>query len=140
MLADASRYSVPLDVGLQSIAATWDGVCRIELVVAPDVSALVARDAPLRACTIAIATESASNAIRHGKSTSLQLRMSLDSAAGEVILEMDSCSPTQVDGRPSGSTGLGTRQLDECATTWTLEIRPDGQRLRAALPSRLLSV
>ena len=109
------------------------------MTVDPEVSALVADDAPLRACTIAIATESVSNAIRHGKSASVDLRMSVDSTAREVILDMETCSPTQAEGRPSGSTGLGTRQLDECATSWALEIRPEGQRLRANLPSRLLS-
>jgi hypothetical protein len=139
VLADVTRYSVPLDVGLQSIAATWDGVCRIEMTVDPEVSALVANDAPLRACTIAIAVESVSNAIRHGKSASVDLRMSADSAARELILEMETCSPTQAEVRPSGPTGLGTRQLDECATSWALEIRPEGQRLRANLPSRFLS-
>jgi hypothetical protein len=139
VLADVTRYSVPLDVGLQSIAATWDGVCRIEMTVDPEVSALVANDAPLRACTIAIAVESVSNAIRHGKSASVDLRMSADSAARELILEMETCSPTQAEVRPSGPTGLGTRQLYECATSWALEIRPEGQRLRANLPSRFLS-
>jgi hypothetical protein len=65
--------------------------------------------------------------------------MSADSAARELILEMETCSPTQAEVRPSGPTGLGTRQLDECATSWALEIRPEGQRLRANLPSRFLS-
>jgi hypothetical protein len=139
VLADVTRYSVPLDEGLESIAATWDGVCQIDTVVEPEVAHLVTDDAPLRACVIAIATESVSDAIRHGKSTSVALWMSLDSVAAEVIVDMESCCPPRHDIAPSGSTGLGTRQLDECATSWALELAPEGQHLRVALPSRLLT-
>lgn len=139
VLADVTRYSVPLDEGLESITATWDGVCRIHTIVEPEVAHLVSEDAPLRSCVIAIATESVSNAIRHGKSTSVELRISLDSVAAEVIVDMESGRPPQHDTAPSGSTGLGTRQLDECATSWSLELAPEGQHLRVALPSRVLT-
>jgi hypothetical protein len=139
VLSDATRIALPLDEGIAGIIATWDGVCFIEASIDPAVTDLVASDAPLRSCAIAVATEAISNAVRHGKSTRITLSMSLSSAQ-EVLIEVDSVALQGPARTAPVTAGLGTRQLDECTTWWTLELTPGGQHLKVALPSRLLPV
>ena len=139
VLGDSTREAVPFAEGISSIVGTWEGVCQVEPVIDPDVSRLLDGDAPLRACLVAIATEGVSNAVRHGGSTAVDLRMSIDSDAGVVLVNMASRAPHRQELPPLRTSGLGMRQINDCAITWKLEVKPDGQCLRAALPSRLLS-
>lgn len=139
VLGDSTRDAVPFDEGISSIVTTWDGVCQVDPSIDPDVSRLVEGDPPLRACLVAIATEGVSNAVRHGGSTVVDLRMAIDSDAGVVLVNMASRAPHRDLLPPRRSSGLGMRQINDCAITWDLEVKPDGQSLRAALPSRLLS-
>lgn len=139
VLGDSTREAVPFAEGISSIVGTWEGVCQVEPVIDPDVSRLLDGDAPLRACLVAIATEGVSNAVRHGGSTAVDLRMSIDSDAGVVLVNMASRAPHRQELPPLRTSGLGMRQINDCAITWKLEVEPDGQCLRAALPSRLLS-
>ena len=139
VLGDSTREAVPFAEGISSVVTTWDGVCQVEPVIDPDVSTLLEGDAPLRACLVAIATEGVSNAVRHGGSTAVDLRMSIDDDAGVVLVDMASRAPHREDLPPLRTSGLGMRQIDDCAITWSLEVKPDGQSLCAALPSRLLS-
>ena len=139
VLGDSTHETTPFLEGISSIVGTWEGVCQVEPVIDPDVSRLLDGDAPLRACLVAIATEGVSNAVRHGGSTAVDLRMSIDSDAGVVLVNMASRAPHRQELPPLRTSGLGMRQINDCAITWKLEVEPDGQCLRAALPSRLLS-
>ena len=139
VLGDSTREAVPFEEGISSIVMTWDGVCQVEPSIDPDVSRLLDGDAPLRACLVAIATEGVSNAVRHGGSTAVDLRMSIDSDAGVVLVDMASRAPHREELPPRRTSGLGMRQINDCAITWKLKVEPDGQSLQAALPSRLLS-
>lgn len=139
VLGDSTRYTVSFAEGIASIVSTWDGVCRVEPLIDPEVSRLLDGDAPLKACLMAIATEGVSNAVRHGGSTAVDLRMSIDHYAAVVLVNMASQAPHREELPPLRTSGLGMRQINDCAITWTLEVKPDGQTLRAALPSRLLS-
>lgn len=138
VLGDSTRDTVPFAEGIASIVSTWDGVCRVEPLIDPEVSRLLDGDAPLRACLMAIATEGVSNAVRHGGSTAVDLRMSIDCDAAVVLVNMASQAPRREELPPLRTSGLGMRQINDCAITWNLEVKPDGQTLRAALPSRLL--
>jgi hypothetical protein len=138
VLGDSTREAVPFAEGISSIVTTWDGVCHVEPVIDPDVSTLLEQDAPLRTCLVAIATEGVSNAVRHGGSTAVELRMSIDGDEGVVHVDMASRAPHREELPQLRTSGLGMRQLNDCAITWRLEVKPDGQILRAALPSRLL--
>jgi len=137
VLADATSNAASLDDGLDSIVGTWEGVCAIDVYVDPDAAEVAAEDAPLRACAIAIATEAVSNAVRHGASTSAALRMTLDAPHATLVIDVDSRAPGGAQKSLSESTGLGTRQLDECTTEWALTVASDGQHLRAVLPTRV---
>lgn len=136
VLGDATRNAAPLDDGIASIVSTWEGVCDIAVDVEPAAAVAVAADAPLRACAVGIATEAISNAVRHGKSTTADLRIVLGPAQDAVVIEVDSRAPVDADRPMGGAVGLGTRQLDECTTSWALTVGPRGQHLRAVLPSR----
>jgi hypothetical protein len=139
VLGDSTRDAVPFAEGISSIVTTWDGVCQVEPAIDPDVATLLDDDAPLRACLVAIATEGVSNAVRHGGSDAVNLRMSIDGDAGVVLVDMASRAPHRDELPSLRTSGLGMRQINDCAITWDLEVKPDGQSLRAALPSRLLS-
>ena len=136
VLGDATSNAVSLDDGIASIIGTWEGVCGIDVDVDQDAAEIAAEDAPLRACAVAIASEAISNAIRHGKSTAIDLRVRLDAEQSDVLIEMDSLAPGSAGAPVPNAVGLGTRQLDECTTSWYLELAPEGQHLRAVLPSR----
>jgi signal transduction histidine kinase len=138
VLGDSTREAVPFAEGISSVVTTWDGVCQVEAVIDPDVSTLLEGDAPLRACLVAIAIEGVSNAVRHGGSTAVDLRMSIDGDAGVVLVYVASRAPHREELPSLRISGLGMRQINDCAITWNLEVKPDGQILRAALPSRLL--
>ena len=139
VLGDSTREAMPFAEGISSVVTTWDGVCHVEPVIDPEVSKLLDGDAPLRACLVAIAIEGVSNAVRHGGSTAVDLRMSIDGDAGVVLVDMASRAPHRDEIPPLRTSGLGMRQINDCAITWSLEVKPDGQNLCAALPSRLLS-
>ena len=138
VLGDSTREAVPFKEGISNIVTTWDGVCQVEPVIDPDVVSLLDGDTPLRACLVAIATEGVSNAVRHGGSTAVDLRMSIDGDAGVVLVDMASQAPHREELPSLRASGLGMRQINDCAISWELEVKPDGQRLRASLPSRLL--
>ncbi len=139
VLGAATRDSVSFEEGVSNIVTTWDGVCQVEPEVDADVLALLDDDVPLRACLVAIATEGVSNAVRHGGSTAVHVRITLDREHAVVLVRMESRAPHRDDLPLPGSRGLGTRQIDECATTWALELGPGGQSLKASFPSRRLS-
>ena len=136
VLGDATRNAAPLDKGIASIVSTWEGVCEIEVYVDPVAADIVAEDAPLRACTVGIASEAISNAVRHGKSTTADLRIRVEPERDAVLIEVDSRTPARSDAPVLSAEGLGTRQLDECTTSWSLQVGPEGQHLTAVLPSR----
>ena len=136
VLGDATRNAAPLDEGIASIVSTWEGVCEIEVYVDPVAADIVAEDAPLRACTVGIASEAISNAVRHGKSTTADLRICVEPERDAVLIEVDSRTSARSDAPVLSAEGLGTRQLDECTTSWSLQVRPEGQHLTAVLPSR----
>lgn len=136
VLGDATSNAVSLDDGIASIIGTWEGVCGIDVYVDEAAAEIAAEDAPLRACAIAIASEAISNAIRHGKSTSAQLSITTAADDDALVIELDSTCLDTISAPPANAQGLGTRQLDECTTSWALEVHSGGQFLRAVLPSR----
>lgn len=139
VLGAATRDSVSFEECVSNIVTTWDGVCQVEPEVDADVLALLDDDVPLRACLMAVTTEGVSNAVRHGGSTAVHVRITLDREEAVVLVHLESRAPHRHDLPSPGSRGLGTRQIDECATTWALELWPGGQSLKASFPFRRLS-
>jgi len=136
VLGDATRDSLSLEQGVHSIQATWEGVCTIDTVIETDVDQLLGGDAPLRACVIAVVTEAISNAIRHGKAQSVDLWIRADREVMAVIIEMTSLAGPGAELPATVGAGLGTRQLDECSTAWSLDVTAKGQQLVVVLPVR----
>ena len=120
---DFARFSTDL-------ARMWSGICEIEI---RDPDALIARldaDPAGTASLIEIATESVSNAIRHGKATTISLTVS-DAKLGLVTLVVTDNGT----GSPPGSEpGIGSDLYASLAHEWSLTGSVAGTTLTAEVP------
>lgn len=112
---------------LNDVTETWEGVATISCRVAPTAEEQLAAD-PL--CTHALtdlATEAVSNAVRHGKATTVDVTIEVDDDELILLRVVD-------DGRvpAQGMPGLGTALLTRCTYDWSLTHDPT--TLTARLP------
>lgn len=112
---------------LNDVTETWDGVAAVSCYVSPPAEEHLAAD-PL--CTHALtdlATEAVSNAVRHGKATTVFVTIDVDEDELIRLSVVD-------DGRvpEQGMPGLGTALLTRCTYDWSLTHNPT--TLTARLP------
>jgi len=116
---------------LDDIAAAWDGLCAVDVDIAPDAQRAIDADAPLTSSVIDICTEACSNAVRHADAEHISV---MARRAGDTVTLV-----VRDDGAPSGNEplpGLGSAMLDDVTLHW--ERRREGRAtvLRATLPCR----
>ena len=124
----ADTASVDLDLVALRISATWQGLCRFSFVVDPVVGARLAQDAVAAHTVGEILTEATGNAVRHGRSTYV-----------EVVIAPDTQRTVRVDIVDNGTTGhgqagLGTRMFDSLCLNWTTTSASDGTIVTAVVP------
>lgn len=112
---------------LNDVTETWEGVAAVSCRVSPAAEDHLASD-PL--CTHALtdlATEAVSNAVRHGKATTVDVTIDVDDDELIRLTVVD-------DGRvpAQGMPGLGTALLTRCTYDWSL--MHDPTTLTARLP------
>jgi hypothetical protein len=120
---DFDRFSTDL-------TGMWFGICEIEFC---DPDALIGRldtDPAGTASLIEIATESVSNAIRHGKATAISITVREANSGLVTLLISDNGA-----GLPSGSQpGIGSDLYASLAHEWSLTGSSDGTTLTAHVP------
>jgi len=128
--SDAPR---PVRAVLGDVTETWEGVAAVTCSVTPLAEKHLSAD-PL--CTYALtdlATEAVSNAVRHGKATTVEVTIDVDVT---IDVEDDELIRLCVvdDGRvpAQGMPGLGTALLTRCTYDWSLAHDPT--TLTARLP------
>jgi hypothetical protein len=119
----------PFDDGIARIVMTWEGLCEVHIRVEDDVAGVIFDDPVTRACIIDILTDGVSNAVRHGKASSVTV--SISNVAETVVIDVEDNGQVPLIGP---GRGLGSALLDECALTWSLTDTGSGHVLRAVLP------
>jgi signal transduction histidine kinase len=109
-----------LDEALDRARGLWDGICRIDAVVPPDVRARLAADPVATAATIDLVTEACSNAVRHGTARRVEVRLALDDVRLVLTVTDDGT------GLLPGPSGQGSALLDEVALSWERTSRSTG--------------
>ena len=105
---------MPLAAFTAQLTDVWSRVAEITVDATPAAQHVLEDDAVLRAMVMEIASESVSNAIRHGRATSIDVRMSCQEGS-ELSLHVRSDDESE-GGRQR--SGLGSRLLDECTMDW----------------------
>jgi len=127
-LAGPSTFGGSAAQLLGEVAEAWEGLCDLELDIAPDVLAEVERDTTSATCLVELVKELVSNAHRHGGATRIRISAVLDDDRELTLVCVDDGAPVPMDVEP----GLGFRMFDELTRWWRID-RADGV-IRAAIP------
>ena len=112
------------------LARVWSGICEIEVCDPGALIGHLAHDLAGAASLIEIATESASNAIRHGNATSLTITVSKTRSGVVTLTITDNGTGMRLGSR----LGIGSTLYDSLAQEWSLTGSPDGTTLTAHIP------
>lgn len=124
---------VSLELALERIVSTWEGVCSISVQISPTVDSLLASQPVLRSIVIDIVTEALSNAIRHGSANTASIRINVGGVHDDELQVLVVTNGFGLE--PSTVRGLGTQLLDECTLAWSLVESGEGQVLEVSLPA-----
>lgn len=120
-IASDQGHSASLEVALDDLRGLWHPIVHLSHDISPAAEVRLAEDAGLSRCVIEICREATSNAIRHGKATVVDIRISLIGDLVEIEISDNG------DGLAHGAlAGLGTQMLDETCFRWSLAERPAG--------------
>ena len=112
---------------LTELQQRWSGIVDIITHLDPDIE-IANRTAPV----MTIAEEAVSNSIRHGLASTVRIQVSQAQNHIEMTVDDDGVGPR------SGRAGLGTQQLEDASSSWSLTLSPllGGARLKASIPHR----
>lgn len=114
---------------LGDISAAWDGLCTVEVTMAPDAELAIDASPPLASTVVDICTEACSNAVRHGDAEYITVTARRTEDALDLVVRDDGAA-----GEAAALPGLGSAMLDDVTLHWERR-REDGTTvLRATLP------
>ena len=106
---------VSLDTVISDLADTWEGIASCTMAADPRTRRALQSD-PIAMATLAeLIPELTFNAVKHGGATSVAFQLDL---SDERTLRMV-CADNGSRPSDSGRVGLGTKLLDECASSWS---------------------
>ena len=109
------------------IVAAWDGISSITIACDDDVLRTLEQDVPCATLAIDVVGEGCVNAIRHGKAALISVSLRIDSDELVIVCTDNGLGLNQeghVDVEDTtqnrvNQSGLGTRLLENCATSWS---------------------
>ncbi len=131
-LSSPPTLEVKFDPAIKEVVSTWQGVCDIDIEIAPNIKKFVAKDSRLSMCVNEIVKEAISNAVRHGDARTAQVSMKLaEDGVINLTVVNDGHAP-----RIGVRKGLGGALLDELTVDWSLDFdsATDQTILTARLP------
>jgi two-component sensor histidine kinase len=131
-LSSPPTLEVKFDPAIKEVVSTWQGVCDIDIEIAPNIKKFVAKDSRLSMCVNEIVKEAISNAVRHGDARTAQVSMKLaEDGVINLTVANDGHAP-----RIGVRKGLGGALLDELTVDWSLDFdsATDQTILTARLP------
>lgn len=129
VLAGSARQPKQFPQFVEELISVWSRVAEIDMSADPAARRLVDADPMTRAIVMEVAAETASNALRHGNASRVEIRLRGHGA----VLNMVVASDSREDAGPR-LRGLGTRLLDDCTLRWQERLTPDGVEVHACFP------
>jgi len=99
---------------LEDLWATWSLAISLDVDVAPEVEALLVADSLLQQRLVVVASEAITNAVRHGVDEGVSIDLSGEDS--QVRIEVRNRGTLQ-----TGSSGLGTVEIEQFADSWSVE-------------------
>ena len=120
---------VPITEFLKEQKEFWDGVCAINFEISQAVIEEVDSHAVINECIREVIRESINNAIKHAKSSriNIELKLSRDSIVDLIVLNSTNQSITS-----TSASNLGSRLFEELTDSWGIEYKPDSTEFRAS--------
>ena len=120
---------VPINEFLNEQKEFWEGLCEINFEVSHAVIEEVDPHAVLNECIREVIRESINNAIKHAKSSqmNIELKLSRDSIVNLIVLNSTNQPITD-----TSASNFGSRLFEELTDSWEIEYRPDSTELRAS--------
>lgn len=110
----------------------WAGVATITLEAEPGMIDVLARDPVCSRAVADVLTEGCSNAVRHGKATSIAIRLRFEGTTRVCVVVSDDGHARAIEGE-----GMGSRLLDTVAISWNRTSTAEGTQLSVLLPVML---
>lgn len=131
VLNETEATVVSLELGLERIVGTWEGICAVTVDAPNDVAVAVSDNPVLRSCVIDILTEAIGNSITHGGSTAVTTSLAVDDESKTLRLVVDGNGERPL---AENRSGLGSQLLNDCSLEWHRNGWPHGQSLLVLLP------
>jgi len=125
------KVANPMEV-LGEIAETWAGICQVSVNLGHDDALQIMRDPIAVETALEIIREGISNAIRHGNAEHVWVGLSIE---GDDLVRVEVTN----DGEPlaaSDREGMGTKYLQECSASFTIQEDLELTQLIAHVPFR----
>lgn len=118
-----------LDSSFDDIRTLWNQIAEVSISCPSQVKDTLLLDKPAAAIVIDLCSEICSNAIRHGKATSVTIALEEKSPLITVKVTDNGSKPTE-----GNSNGLGRRFLDSCSISWNSSRVGNKNMLTVLLP------
>jgi hypothetical protein len=123
--SDSSKNKINQDFAelLRNSISVWQEVANVHLEISGDLSRALAKDPAGGSIVLDLCNEQLSNAIRHGKATSVSLQLSLLPEIVKIEISHDAPRAKQKEQRSMTTKninpGLGTKFLSSCSVSWS---------------------
>lgn len=105
---------VSLDAVMADLTDTWEGIAVCTMAADPETTGLLESDPIAMSALAEVIPELTFNAVKHGGATSVDFALNLhDHRTLRMVCADNGSRPSD-----SGRIGLGTKLLDECASSW----------------------
>lgn len=125
-----ANTNVPLEVVLERVSTTWEGIATISTQVDSSVAERLAGDSVCAVALNDVLTELTYNSIKHGSASEVTIELAEGDHRTLTVAVTD-------NGRPLGVAerrGLGSALLDDCAISWERSRSGDRTRTMVQLP------
>lgn len=122
-----------LQLSVDRLIGTWDGVAHIEVEIEEEARVLLVADPIAETCVADALNEAISNAVRHGGADRVDVLIDCQRSSTDVVvlLRVEDHGPESID---HTKKGLGSQIPDETSVAWSLDQLGEGHILNAEFP------
>lgn len=129
-LTNSQEVALQIRSGFAKVRAGWQGVAEVTLDCSRQVESQLNVDSSTARVTLDICQEAVANAIRHGRASTVNVKIDapMERVLSIVVQNNGLPLPTETE------SGLGTKLLNDCALDWRRWSDAQGTWLRCELP------